>query len=235
MTKKMDGSEFLLDVPESLLDKRWSNYDNEKFYEELKVKEFQDFAAFAGLDTCCDLELITPHLKKDAAILEVGAGYGRALEYLLQNGYTNLYAIERDKKLCKVLQEKFGDRVTIFNTDLHAFKTEQKFDAILWLWAGVMDFSKGEQLGILKMLMLSLNAKGKLFIDTMLPFQKPANCIFSDGQQHVMKIDGKSILFYCPSYQEIEDYAHILGVKYKKNIYEVTTSKQRIMYLHELE
>ncbi len=58
------------------------------FYEqEFAVEALQACAIDRGLDTGCDLEQIFPQLTAAKTLLEVGAGYGRALQHLQRLGY----------------------------------------------------------------------------------------------------------------------------------------------------
>lgn len=121
----------------------------------------------SGLDDNADLKLIWPLIKHSNSILEVGAGYGRALEFLMNKNYQGkISALERSKKLFQTLLARYPENVHLFNESIQKFNTG-KYDAVLWLWAGVSDFSEDEQITTIGLLADLLEPGGQLIIDTM--------------------------------------------------------------------
>ena len=60
-------------------------------------------------------------------ILEVGAGTGNLTEKILEQSPKKLIVIEKDQKLALYLNEKFGDRINVFNEDMMKFEYEKYY------------------------------------------------------------------------------------------------------------
>ena len=60
-------------------------------------------------------------------ILEVGAGTGNLTEKILEQSPKKLIVVEKDQKLALYLNEKFGDRINVFNEDMMKFEYEKYY------------------------------------------------------------------------------------------------------------
>lgn len=211
----------------------WTNYDNIDFYEEVALGLLEQLAISGGLNTCCDIKLIEPLILNKKSILEVGAGYGRILHYLLEKKTTiDLYAIERGLEFSKVLKKRFGNKVHFLQADLHNLNVKKKFDVILWMWAGISDFSKLEQPLIIKKLASFLNKDGLIVIDTADISKQPLNSISIKNQEYLIRLDRTINHVYCPTPEEINEYAISAGLKTNKKLfYKTTTNRSRILNL----
>ena len=54
-------------------------------------------------------------------VIEVGPGTGNLTEKLLEKEPRELIVIEKDKRLLELLNNKFGDKIIIFNEDMMNF------------------------------------------------------------------------------------------------------------------
>ncbi len=228
----MDGlSRFSLNTVETA----WTNYQNIFFYEEVAGGLLQELAIIAGLNNCCDIELIKPYIANANSILEVGAGYGRVLDYLVKQELScKISAIERGEKFCEILKSKFAMHVNIYQTDLHDFQAFEKFDIILWMWSGIADFSQHEQLPILSKLTSFLSSNGILILDTISPKIKPLSSTNTLGSHYKIQLGKETNHVYCTSSNEIKHYANELQFK-KFKCQEYRTSTNRIRLLHILQ
>lgn len=220
--------------PEKPLD-RWNNYDNIPFYEEAASGLLQKFAVIGGLDTCCDMQIAYPFIKNCHSILEVGAGYGRILEFLIAQDYQGeIFAIERSFKFKKILQTKFKDKINFFFKDLNSFFPNRKFEAILWMWSGISDFSQTEQLKILENLSNNLEENGILVLDTLIHTEELKNESYSIKQSYIIQKNNFKAYGYKPSPEEIELYARKLQFKNINHRLKYRTSTNRFRNLHFL-
>jgi SAM-dependent methyltransferase len=214
--------------------------NNNEFYEKIGEQRLVEVAKLAGLDTCCDVKLIQSLLKPEHAILEVGAGYGRVLNYLLSQGYHNLSAIELSKNFCPLLRKRFANQITLFEHDLlsEELPTEQKFDVVLWLWSGIGGFSKTEQIIAFKKNYALLKPNGKLIVDEV-----PAS------EQSLLKLSSCNVLIdkknYLISYDDIQyqgysntklkdeaiHYSKIFNLSYERLEYQTDNHRKRAMYI----
>lgn len=88
----------------------WSNRDNQKFYNSLTVQDFQNFADSAGLTEYPDLLMLNQILENACAVLEIGAGYGRVIDYLLKiNNIKNIIAVENSTLYFEALMKKYSN------------------------------------------------------------------------------------------------------------------------------
>jgi len=95
------------------------NNDNYRFYNKFSIEEFVKFSELAGLNTFTDLDLIRSKIEifNYDSILEVGAGSGRVIQYLLENNYKGkIIAIERNPVLYANLENKYGNAITLYKT-----------------------------------------------------------------------------------------------------------------------
>jgi SAM-dependent methyltransferase len=192
----------------------WNNTDNKKFYEEISLETFENFAKLAGLDTGADLDQIQSYIDKASSILEIGAGYGRVIDLLLKRGYKGrLAAVERSSKFCQLLKTRFGDKITLYEGDIRDLVIPEKFDLILWLWSGISDFNHEEQLNLLKRHANHDNVTA--IIDTLIHKQIPLNAIEFNhiNKQYVIHTESSFVYGYMPSPKEMLNYGKNLTCK----------------------
>ena len=58
------------------------------------------------------------NLSENDKVLEIGPGTGNLTEFILQKKPRKFYVIEKDEKLTKNLNERFGNKLTIINEDI---------------------------------------------------------------------------------------------------------------------
>lgn len=100
----------------------------------LTQNEYWDKIAFdKEFFTPFQIETFKKSVKKEARVLDIGCGYGRTLNELLLNGYSNLYGIDFSKEMIKrgKLLNVNLDLIVQKNRNL-PFK-DNTFDAIILL------------------------------------------------------------------------------------------------------
>lgn len=207
---------------------KWSHKDNAAFYEVYPPEQQLDHAKKGGLADWSDLKQIAQYLEKADSILELGACNGRVLDFLLMNHYgLEITAIERSKQFFSILEKKYQEKIALFNTDIIDFSAEKKFDLILWMWSGISDFEKSEQLNVLKKYVDFLNPNGKIVLETFLPEVTPLNAEDYAEQTYIAKIGDHTLRGYVPSLEELMSYAEKLGLLFQQKIYKTTTGRKR--------
>lgn len=71
------------------------------------------------------------NLRKEAAIIDVGGGESRLVDFLLDEGFTNLTVLDISKSALNRAQSRLGERASKVNwivADITEFQTQQKFD-----------------------------------------------------------------------------------------------------------
>lgn len=206
---------------------------NLSFYEKLNLKAFKNFAKILGLDTGADLENIYPIIKESDAIIEIGAGYGRCIEQLLERGYQGkIIAIEQASRLVGLLHKRFGDKIQLIHADALKIQEElPKVQAIICLWSGFLEFSPEEQKGLIQLAYEWLSESGKFVIE--IPYQKVYK-IGRIGADRKVVVDTEwgVLNAYLPEEAEIRSAATAAGFKgVDSQVYETSNGIQRIFYV----
>ncbi|MGD9153719.1 MAG: class I SAM-dependent methyltransferase [Gammaproteobacteria bacterium] len=230
MTKKNTQEECITNLkPYHFMHENWSNTDNINIYKNMPIEAFYQGAVQGGLDTGVDVKNLEKYIDKAKSILEVGAGYGRVLSHILNQGYTGkLVAIERDKKFYQFLQSQFYGRVKIFCSDVMNFCPDDKFDLILWVWASIFEFSKNEQAQVVSHLGNMLNKNGLLILD-VLPIECVSiNATKLNSHDRVIETPYGKDYCYVPSDDEIMRYAQQADLAHCEDlIYHTTVGRER--------
>lgn len=216
----------------NLSDRPWLNADNAKFYENFSIEDFKKLAAEGGLDTCCDLEKIRDYLENANSILEVGIGYGRVCEYLINSGLKgSLYAVERNEKFCQLLRERFGEKIHIFERDFLKLETSLKFDVILLMWMG--EISKNELPIFLSKIYSLLSENGVSIIDLVVTEKTPPlDSTKALNDDYFLSVNNSKIYGYFFSKDEIKKIAKNIGFKkVTHQAYSTPTGRPRISHL----
>lgn len=195
------------------------NRANRSFYATLFSDHslgLKRYYTAAGLNNCVDLKVASKlnllPANKQAAILEIGPGDGRVINYLLEHAYTNITAIERDHTGAVELKNKYrnySNEVTIIEGDIKEYKPKIDYDCILWMWCGFNDFSKEEQQEMLNKIIVFLKPGGVLIVDNAIA--SGMTNVSSTGLQtyeeqtysHIFKIRGTTYRAYIPNIREL--------------------------------
>ena len=220
--------------------KEWINHNNNTFYETIKASGLKRFAIKGGLASGCDIELLTPYWQKAHSILEIGAGYGRVMDYLFKGGFSGkITAIERCDAMFDYLQTHYANhnQVKLFQDDINNLDEENnllgQFDLILWLWSGIADFSPLEQSIILQKLNNFLTKGGILIFDTMAENAIPLGTEERDIRIHyTLKADEATIHMHRTPIPQLKEYAKEAGFSKLKHIpYHTTTNRERLLHV----
>lgn len=211
----------------------WQNQDNNDFYNRISLDWFMQLNKKLGLNMGCDLDLIMPYIANANSILELGASYGRVIEHLLLRGYRDkITAVERSPQFYNRLVTLFSNRVEILNYDMRFMNLKSKFDLILWLWSGICDFAKDEQLHVLLNAKKHLNSHSYLIMDTLHTSVTPIIAKTSNEQAHILQGSNNTILnVYIPSIKEVGVYAKKLNLSFKYIKYATKSGSNRVMYI----
>lgn len=169
--------------------KQWNNQSNRRVYEQPDIAEkIQVFANEAGMNEYPDIKAIEPLLQQAHMILEVGAGYGRVIEGLLQAGVTaHITAVEQSNYFYQKMISRFDStKLSIIHENILKYATRERYDLILWLWSGCMDFTPAEQIDVLQKLKALLAPNGKLLVDII--DRAPANTTLYHDQYCEIKM-----------------------------------------------
>ena len=213
----------------------WSNDDNREFYRSITEKELRTIAIEGGLHSGCDLNNLVEFWKNASSILEIGAGYGRVIDYLIKHNYQGeITAIEQAEDLYAYLQTCFGQQANVIHANLMNIELgARKFDLILWLWSGLADFPKQHQALVIKKLTKHLVEGGTLIIDTFAMDEMPLYSKQLAKRNYTFCIDGRKKYIYEPNKKEIRKYAIDAGL-YTYKCIDCYSDINRKRYLHVL-
>lgn len=208
------------------------NERNFNFYNQIGIETFQSLAQDGGFNTYVDLEIAYRYIQPNENIVEIGAGYGRCIEFLICKKHKgDIIAVEQSSKLCAYLRDKYQTSVEIIEGDIYKISFDNQIDSALWMWSGIIDFSLEEQAANVKHISNLLGAKGKLFIDIpRIGIQTIASHI--DQQRIKLTTAFGEIECYIPLSSEVKEYANAAGFTRVDEInYETATDKKRTMYI----
>ena len=214
----------------------WHNEDNNLFYETVKVNGLKSLAEIAGLSACCDLDLLQPYWSKAESILDIGAGYGRAVDYLLTHGFQGqITAVERCNVMFEYLEKNFGQdkNVNLLHCDIRCFtNTHKNFDLVLLLWSGIADFTKTEQIAVFSKARSLLEKGGTLILDIIPHDIQPMSSEYIGDGTYVIPFNGVNGYVYLPEPKAIEASAKTSGFLSIDLIHYATdTKRKRCVYI----
>jgi precorrin-6B methylase 2 len=208
------------------------NEKNFNFYNRIGLDTFQALAKDGGFSTFVDLEIAYRYIQPTENIAEIGAGYGRCIDFLLAKKHQGkIIAVEQSPKLCEHLRAVYSSNIKIVEGDIYKVSFDHQIDAALWMWSGMIDFSVEEQAAVIKHIHELLTQKGKLFIDIpRIGIKTIADHI--DQQRIKLTTDFGEIECYIPLSSEVKEYADAAGFTRVDEInYETATDKKRTMYI----
>lgn len=212
------------------------NDSNKIFYNTVPLEVFQSLTQQGGFVDCLDLKLIEKHIASSSSVMEVGAGYGRCVDFLLAKKHeARIIAIEQSLQFSTVLLEKYKSQsnVQVIHDDIKTLTLSDKVDVVLWLFSGMLDFAKEEQPVVLKRLRSFLKNEGKLFIDIP-QLAKLTVAKYTSAQDIVMETPYGNITTFLPALADIEEYASEAGFSKVSVIhYDTTTEKKRSIFMLE--
>ena len=192
---------------------------NQKFYNSLPIEVLDSFALKTfGENPSSDLEQILEYLHLGDEILEIGTGTGRIGIELIKRGFSYT-GVEKQPKFLDTFKKKLTDiqfdpkNVQLLNITFEDLPENKKFNAILFPWTVIGDFSKSEQLQVLEKTYNLLTNKGICLIDN--PSQK---------QKY------NEMEFYKPTHFHYEDWQAVfdkLKFSHKSKIYKTKTGVER--------
>jgi len=214
----------------------WHNKDNNAFYETVKVEGLKELAEKGGLASCCDVKALEPYWSQAQSILEVGAGYGRVIDYLLKHQFKGtITAVERCDVFCKYLEEQFGahQQVQLLQGDILSLGDIGRYDLILVLWTTVADFSPIEQSLLFMELANLLHENGQLIVDSIPDDVAPLESKKCASQFYIMQVSNALVHGYMVSANEVKQYGENAGFSNSHQIL-YNTDIQRKKWLHIL-
>jgi SAM-dependent methyltransferase len=208
------------------------NDSNFNFYNNLGVEPFKKLAVIGGFNSYKDLELCYPYIKDAKSILELGAGYGRCLDFFIENNYKGkLIAVEQSPKLAAYLKSHYSSKAEILQEDIKSLRLNQKVDAALWMWSGIIDFSLAEQLTAVQKISSLISEKGKLIIDIPRLGYKTYATHENEQRLHLDSSYG-TLDCYIPNETEMKEIGDKSGFKELKTMYyKTSTEKERTIYI----
>ncbi len=210
------------------------NDENLGFYQKIEIERFSEFAKIIGLETGVDIDEIYEIIKKDKVLVEIGAGYGRAIQALLKKGFKErVYAVERVNHLVNYMRHLFVEQenVKLILKDVKYLKLPEKADTILWVWSGILELSLKEQEEALLQLKEQLKPHGKIIIET--PYQDVKFIGKKSTDNYIrFETDWGKIEAYLSTFQDIKLMSEkVCFNKLEKKLYKTNKDLTRVFYI----
>lgn len=216
----------------------WNNLtNNQEFYEKKSiVQSLSAFSHQGGLSNHADLKSIEQWITPAQYVLEIGAGFGRVIEYFAkQHSHIKLHALENSQYLYNYLLQKYGqqENCTLNHGSITNYLPKNLyFDTVLWMWSGLSDFASHEQSAVIQQIFKLLKPGGNLCMDVFPRQEHPSNASSVEEHNYIIKAEDAVVRGYLPSSAEIINYSNKAG--FEKIIsfqYATSTNRQRVMYI----
>ncbi len=207
---------------------------NFAFYKGMKLESFMEFARLTGFTAGVDIDVIYPYIKDAKKLVELGAGYGRAIDFLLKKGFEGeIVAVERIDSLIGHLENRFGTKVSRYICeDITELRLEESANAIVWLWSGILELTVPNQSKSIKQLYECLAPGGLLALESP---HKQVKIVGKqqDNDRHIqLRTDWGELNAYLPTREELYDYAKEAGFEKVETVYyQSDTGLERVFYL----
>ena len=208
---------------------------NIDFYKNIQIGKFKELAGVTGFDTGVDIDQIYPQIKDAKAIAELGVGYGRAVEQLLERGFEGkIYGIERIPSFINYMEKAYNnENLFMLHQDIEELELPEKVDAVLWLWSGILEQNLEKQRDSICRIRKYLKTGGKLFIEAP---QDKIKFVGMKINKHYIRVemDWGTLDAYMP-YEEdmqlIKESCHYKSLEMIK--YQSVTGLDRVFYVFE--
>ncbi|MEM1138140.1 MAG: class I SAM-dependent methyltransferase [Bacteroidota bacterium] len=210
------------------------NDANLEFYQNIDVGRFKEFAEIIGLKNGIDIRKIYPEVANAEVIVEIGSGYGRAIDALIRQNFSKkIYGVERVAHLVSFLKHKFAEHknIQIIHDDVKQLFLPEKADCILWIWSGILELSLPEQQETLSKLRLQLKEGGKIILETP---HKEVKFIGEKSADNYIRFetDWGKIEAYLSTYEELKMISKEAGFKYtNRKLYSTESNLTRVFYI----
>jgi SAM-dependent methyltransferase len=205
---------------------------NWAFYEGMKLESFMNFAKLTGFDTGIDVDILYPMVKDAALLVELGAGYGRAIDFLLQKGFKGeIVAVDRIPHLVALLEERFHGRVQCLCQNIVQLSLPQPADAIVWLWSGILELTVADQARSVRQLYKNLKPGGLLILES--PHKEIKIVGKHATNRHIqLRTEWGELNAFLPTPEEIEAYSKQVGFSsFEMKFYTSATGLARVFYI----
>jgi len=227
-------SEVYFETVEKLDTKSLGYKQNLNSYNHLNLRDYESFAEASGLLEREDVFVLLPYLLKAESILEVGAGFGRAIDALISVVPTaEIMALEACPHMCQFMQKRYINNfnVRVFQSDFLQQKISRKFDFIGMFWTTLMSFSPQEQQACFHQASKLLLPKGKFAVDLFESSTRaPHRRLSKELKMVSTELLGHRFFFWAPTNQELFEMALKSGLKpYDQLRYQVNGVSRRFV------
>lgn len=213
--------------------RKWKNVNGAEFYKKVPQKVLDALYAKGGMLSCPNgiLSLCFFALNEDegTTTLEIGAGWGRIISVLKNNGYKtkDITAVERNPLFANQLRQKFPD-LNVSEEDIMQFQTEQKFDRIGCWYSVFLEFNPREQKKLLD-LICYLSKPATIIVIDIIPLEVQSNATNTKGQDLKIQMDGlPAIHGYVPTLKALSRNANEAGLVMHSVPYWTDTGRKRV-------
>ena len=145
-------------------------------YNKLNISHLKKIACSVGLDICPDIKCFEERIIESTRVLDIGSGYGRAINYLVNlNKDLSITGIELNSLYYDKLNKYINNNVKIINGSILDIDINEKYDSILMLWCFIYELSDIEIYHLITKLIQSTNLKTNIYVDVLVDNTHPTN------------------------------------------------------------
>ena len=223
------GGQPMLAINETAL---WYNKDNQTIYEHFNKGEIDRYYSNLGIGNK-DLDALGPLIEQATDVLEVGAGSGRVVNYILEHHpEKQVVAVERVTAFYQNLEEHYGHRAVIVHSDIMQYRPRKTFDTILLLWAGICEFNLEEQENLVAHLSALQSDDGCLVIETMMSAYDSSNVTtIQQSNDYLIERGDDTMHCHIPSLSAMQCMGAEAGYQSVTPLYYQSRDCKRVLYV----
>jgi hypothetical protein len=208
-------------------------FHNLEYYENVPPQELQRLSIDSGLEQHPDLEMIYPFIKDAQNILEIGGGYGRAIDFFTKNNFKgHIDILEPTDNFFKVLKSKYPTRFNIYKEFIQTFIPTKKYDVALWLWSNIIEFDPPALEKILKKLKDATYKHGLLVIETIHEHLDPLGLEEKTNDSALLDLKYGFLKIFNYSKCDLINFAEASGFKtIEVTDYQLSSGRSRTLFL----
>lgn len=213
--------------------------NNRAFYNQAE-DWLEGLSERKGISHGEDLEAIKHALKGSLSdpsghVLEIGAGRGRVIRWLLEHFPTaKITAVDQSDRNAERLSEEFNaySNVNVLRCNILELELQRKFSLALWMWSGFAEISSEEKPKAMERVFQSLIAGGTFVIDMPREIVGVEKIVHGNGGVVQLQESFATLMAHLVTEEELKSMATKAGFEFIQTInYETFTQIPRVSFI----
>jgi SAM-dependent methyltransferase len=195
-------------------------------YDNLSINTLKNLVEKIGLSECPDIKSFEEYIDDNMSILDIGSGYGRAIDYLIKmDRNLSVTGIELNKNYFMALKKKYNN-VHLLNECILHNNIKDTFDIVLMLWCFIYELSDFEISKLLTKIKKSITENSYLFVDVLNEGAAPSNAIHIKNDIYETNYGGYTNI---KKNNDIIDMFSQFGFIFIDKLYYATTANSKLI------